>query len=319
MSRKQIGCVRIRPFGRRIEKSSSAGTSIYAYDGDNLVEETNFSGAVVARYSQGLNIDEPLAMLRSGATDFYEADGLGSVTSLTSTAGALAQTYTFDSFGKQTASSGSLTNPFQYTGREFDPETSLYYYRARYYDPSTGRFLSEDSGDQSSNLYAYVENGPTNLVDPLGLYITPRYVPAPSPALDKLLTCLDGCIKVPVFVTATTNGRHADRGHALGASVDIAPPAGLQADTVFCCAGKCGAVRGLNEAPAQGGQRLPTTTGPNYHFSLVQYVKHPTTKSAIPPGCKPGRCSNSNSGSHASGGGLGSSFWGWLNLKFIWQ
>ncbi|HUI75085.1 MAG TPA: hypothetical protein VLX32_09080, partial [Candidatus Acidoferrum sp.] len=121
------------PFGRRIEKASSAGTSIYAYDGDNLVEETNSSGAVVARYSQGLNIDEPLAMLRSGATDFYEADGLGSVTSLTSAAGALAQTYTFDSFGKQTASSGSLTNPFQYTGREFDPETSLYYYRARYY------------------------------------------------------------------------------------------------------------------------------------------------------------------------------------------
>lgn len=48
------------------------------------------------------------------------------------------------SSGKQTASSGSLTNPFQYTGREFDTETGLYYYRARYYDPSTGRFLSED-------------------------------------------------------------------------------------------------------------------------------------------------------------------------------
>jgi len=144
VSRKQIGCVRIRPFGRRIEKSSSAGTSIYAYDGDNLVEETNSSGAVVARYSQGLNIDEPLAMLRSGATDFYEVDGLGSVTSLTSTAGALAQTYAFGSFGKQTASSGSLTNPFQYTGREFDPETSLYYYRARYYDPMVGRFVLED-------------------------------------------------------------------------------------------------------------------------------------------------------------------------------
>jgi RHS repeat-associated protein len=89
----------------------------------------------------------PLCPPRSSATSFYEADGLGSVTSLTSAAGALAQTYTFDSFGKQTASSGSLTNPFQYTGREFDPETSLYYYRARYYDPSTRRFLSEDPAD----------------------------------------------------------------------------------------------------------------------------------------------------------------------------
>ena len=99
---------------------------------------------MVARYSQGLNIDEPLAMLRSGATSYYHADGLGSVTSLSSAAGALAQTYSFDSFGKQTASTGSLTNPFRYTAREFDTETNLYFYRARYYDPTAGRFLGED-------------------------------------------------------------------------------------------------------------------------------------------------------------------------------
>jgi hypothetical protein len=92
------------PFGRRIYKSSSSGTSVFAYDGDNLIEETNASGAVVARYPQGLNIDEPLAMLRSSATSFFNADGLGSITSLTNAAGSLAQTYTFDSFGKQTAS-----------------------------------------------------------------------------------------------------------------------------------------------------------------------------------------------------------------------
>src|SRR5881296_2945304 len=70
------------PFGRRIYKSSSSGTSVYAYDGDNLVEETNSSGAAVARYSQTQNIDEPLAMLRSGATSYFHADGLGSITSL---------------------------------------------------------------------------------------------------------------------------------------------------------------------------------------------------------------------------------------------
>jgi hypothetical protein len=56
------------PFGRRIEKSSSAATSVFAYDGDNLIEETNSSGAAVARYSQGQDVDEPLAMLRSSAT-----------------------------------------------------------------------------------------------------------------------------------------------------------------------------------------------------------------------------------------------------------
>ncbi|HEX2715057.1 MAG TPA: RHS repeat domain-containing protein, partial [Candidatus Acidoferrales bacterium] len=68
------------PFGRRICKSSSAGTSIYAFDANNLIEEVNSSGAVVARYTHGLKVDEPLAMLRGGTTSFYNADGLGSIT-----------------------------------------------------------------------------------------------------------------------------------------------------------------------------------------------------------------------------------------------
>ena len=158
------------PFGRRIYKSSSSGTSIYAYDGDTLIEETNSSGAVVARYTQGGNIDEPLAMLRSATASYYHADGLGSVTSLSNTAGTLAQTYTFDSFGKQTASTGSLINPFRYTGRESDPETGLYYYRARYYDPSAGRFMSEDpTGFKGGvNFYPYAANDPTDQTDPMG-------------------------------------------------------------------------------------------------------------------------------------------------------
>jgi RHS repeat-associated protein len=111
-------------------------------------------------------------MLRSATTSYYAQDGLNSVTSLSNAAGALAQTYTFDSFGKQTASSGSLTNSFQYTGRELDSETGLYFFKARYYDSSAGRFLNEDplgleSG--SSNFYSYVENSPTTWIDPSGL------------------------------------------------------------------------------------------------------------------------------------------------------
>jgi RHS repeat-associated protein len=168
------GTVQFRydPWGRRIYKSSSSGTSIFAYDDNgNLVEETAATGTAVARYSQGLNIDEPLALLRSGTTSYYNADGLGSITSLANAAGALMQTYTFDSFGKQTASTGSLTNPFQYTGRESDPETGLYYYRARYYDPQTGRFLGEDpSGfEAGEDFYVYADNSPISLGDPYGL------------------------------------------------------------------------------------------------------------------------------------------------------
>jgi len=159
------------PLGRRIYKSSSSGTSVYAYDGENLIEETNSSGAVVARYEETQNIDEPLAMLRSSTTSYYHADGLGSVTSLSSSAGSIANTYTYDSFGKLTASTGSLVNPFRYTARESDAETGLYYYRARYYDQSAGRFLSEDPVRFRGgvNFYAYTENNPTNFADPEGL------------------------------------------------------------------------------------------------------------------------------------------------------
>ena len=196
------------PFGRRIYKSSSNGTFIYAYDGDNVMEETNSSGAAVARYAQELNIDEPLAMLRSSATSFYHADGLGSVTSLSNTAGALAQTYTFDSFGKQTASSGSLTNHFQYTAREWDSETSLYYYRARYDDPSLGRFTSEDPLGAGGGIsaYAYTDNDPLRWADPFGLI--PRVPRCPENRLDIPRSGLDGLIG-PVSPTDSAN---LDRG-----------------------------------------------------------------------------------------------------------
>ena len=83
--------------------------------------------------------------------------------------GSVAQTYDYDSFGNEASSAGSLTNPFQYTAREFDAETSLYYDRARYYDSQIGRFLSEDpigfeGGD--NNVYRYSFNDPVNLEIP---------------------------------------------------------------------------------------------------------------------------------------------------------
>jgi RHS repeat-associated protein len=143
------------PFGRRIYKSSSSATSIYAYDGVNLVEETNSTGgAAVARYSQGLNIDEPLVMLRSGTTSYRSAGK-----------------YLHLRLVRQSRRLfGQPGNSFRFTGREFDTETSLCYYRARYYDPNSGRFVSEDPIriQGGINLYAYVRNDPVRLTDPDG-------------------------------------------------------------------------------------------------------------------------------------------------------
>jgi RHS repeat-associated protein len=162
------------PFGRRIQKvftqNSTTTTTNYLYDGSNSVEEVDQNGNVLARYSRTTNIDEPLAESRTGTTSYYQQDGLGSATSLSSGAGSLVNTYTYDSFGNLTNSTGSLTNPFRYTAREFDSETSLYYYRARFYDQSIGRFLSEDrlAFKGGINFYRYVRNSPPNLVDPSG-------------------------------------------------------------------------------------------------------------------------------------------------------
>jgi RHS repeat-associated protein len=160
------------PFGRRIYKSSPTFTGIFVYDGANLIETVNASGTVVADYTQGPRIDEPLAELRSSGTSYYEADGVTSITSLNSSTGVLANTYTYDSFGNLTNSTGTLRNPFQYTGREFDSETGIYEYRARYYDQSVGRFLSEDPRQFAVglNFYDYVRNNPANFRDPLGAF-----------------------------------------------------------------------------------------------------------------------------------------------------
>ena len=170
------------PFGRRIQKvftqGSTTTTTNYAYEGNNSVEDVDQNGNLLARYTDTRNMDEPLAESRSGTTSYYEADGLGSVTSLSSSAGTLANTYTYDSFGKLTASTGSLTNRFQYTAREFDTETNLNYYRARFYDPNVGRFISEDpirfgplvaGAVGSANFYSYVADSPGDKVDPSGL------------------------------------------------------------------------------------------------------------------------------------------------------
>jgi len=193
------------PFGRRIYKSFSAGTtSVYAFDGDNLIEETNSSGAVVARYEDTQNIDEPLAMLRSSATSYFHADGLGSITSLSNSAGSIANTYTYDSFGKLTASTGSLVNPFQYTARESDTETGLYYYRARYYDPGVGRFISEDSQEfwVGDNFYRYVSNRPSVAIDPSGLVTV---IPLPPANIHTLPDIDPSCVS-PTNPSGVTSG-----------------------------------------------------------------------------------------------------------------
>jgi RHS repeat-associated protein len=164
-------------FGRRVKKDIDGTITFYIYDNEDIRFETDENGTIIAEYIHGAGIDEPLAMRRDGQNYYYHVNGLGSVTALTDSTKAVVQSYVYDSFGQIVSQTGSITNPYTFTGREYDPEIGLYYYRARYYDPKIGRFISEDPiglipfGPQGgiNHLYVYVKNNPVNLVDPYGL------------------------------------------------------------------------------------------------------------------------------------------------------
>ncbi|MFH1202581.1 MAG: RHS repeat-associated core domain-containing protein [Candidatus Omnitrophota bacterium] len=160
--------------GRRIEKNVNEVITRYVYDNEDILAEYDVTNTLTAKYLHGPGIDEPLRMERGGQLYYYHVDGLGSITALTDNTGAVVRTYTYDSFGNIVNQTGTLSNPFTYTGREFDSETGLYYYRARYYDARIGRFLQEDSfkgfltNSLTLNLYPYVLNNPVIYVDPYG-------------------------------------------------------------------------------------------------------------------------------------------------------
>jgi len=157
--------------GRRIEKVANGQTTRYIYDGEDILLESDGSNVLQARYTHGPGIDEPIAVTKGGATYFYHQDGLGSVTDLTDSTGATAKSYAYDAYGNIVDQTGTIEQPYTYTGREFDAESGLYYYRARYYDPATGRFLQKDPiGLRGGiNLYRYVGGNPIRFRDPYGL------------------------------------------------------------------------------------------------------------------------------------------------------
>jgi RHS repeat-associated protein len=181
-SDKQTVTFKYDPFGRRIEKKTaltisgvtSTTTYAYFYDSNNniIYEILTLPNGTTEKtwYTHGTGVDEPLAMERNGQRYFFHADKLGSIAAITDTTGAAVQSYRYDSFGNATAST-SFRNSYAFTSREYDGETGLYYYRARYYDSMDGRFISRDPIGLAGgiNQYAYVKNSPVNATDPSGL------------------------------------------------------------------------------------------------------------------------------------------------------
>jgi RHS repeat-associated protein len=155
------------PLGRRVEKVAAAITTSYTYDGADILREIR--GSTTLKYLHGPGVDETLAVDDGTAVSYYHADGLGSVVRMTNAAGAVTLTRQYDAWGNIEAGAGEPG--YAFTGREWDPEIGLYYYRARYYSASLGRFISEDPIGLAAgpNRYSYVDGNPVVFSDPSGL------------------------------------------------------------------------------------------------------------------------------------------------------
>jgi RHS repeat-associated protein len=175
--------------GRRVTSVANpagvSSTNLYFYDRARLVEDQNPGGLTIATYTCGNYVDEALTMDRAGQSYYYHQNALWSPHALTDASGNVVERYTYDAYGGiivLDASYNSLSlnawgtphsavgNPFLFTGRELDEESGLCFYRARYYDPTKGRFLQRDAKEyvDGMNLYEYAKDNPVRFVDPSG-------------------------------------------------------------------------------------------------------------------------------------------------------
>ena len=166
--------------GNRVKETVATVTTSYLVADQNptgyaqVLDELQ-GGAVVRTYSYGLElINERQTLAGTLTTSFYGYDGHGSVRFLTSSTGAVTDTYDYDAFGNVISSTGSTPNNYLFAGEQFDPALGIYYNRARYYDQRQGRFwtMDTDAGigetPQTLHKYLYTSGDPLSYSDPSG-------------------------------------------------------------------------------------------------------------------------------------------------------
>ena len=168
-------------FGNRVAKTVNGVTTKYLVEDDvnptglpQVLEET-VNGAVQRVYTYGLQrISEYQMVSGTWTASYYGYDGAGSVRQLTNSAGAVTDSYEYDAFGNSFTKTGSTPNNYLYRGEQYDSDLGLYYLRARYYNPVTGRFVSRDPEDgiatdpATLHKYLYAGGDPVNKKDPTG-------------------------------------------------------------------------------------------------------------------------------------------------------
>jgi len=204
--------------GRRIEKSIGSNSIKYFYAKNRVIEERDSSDVVTRQYIYGNGIDEIIRMDRneSGTMTpyYYHTNSIGNVTAITDNTGALVERMDYDIYGMPTitdyktdpnnpsiVSNSTIGNTLLFHGRRYDKETNLYYYRARYYDPITGRFLSTDPmGYQDSmNLYQAFNMNGVNFVDPMGEKLDEHYAMRQNGVSETTISSMQNSVNYGFF------------------------------------------------------------------------------------------------------------------------
>jgi len=205
--------------GRMIERTSGGTVTHYYYAGQQMIETRSGSPGVhpeslTPQYQYVWSAVDPDAPVLRDTFDssgnvvpadriYYLTDANDNVTALVSAAGSVVERYVYDAYGNVTVctpawvpvagNTSTVNNTLLFTGQEQDPQTGLYYCRARWYNPSTGDWMSRDPAQSDANLYRYVDDDPISLQDPSGLAIGGRgwqmtrdgfvipHTPRPSP------------------------------------------------------------------------------------------------------------------------------------------